>query len=261
MGPITDAAQLASLYTQVGLAAAMSSSKFSGADGQGFAYASGYQLNSAADCSGDGPEGAGSDATGVSMYPGMEVEEGEDAPDPNVIVAGIKAAPWYLCVTIAEDNTETIPEGNVLMDITLAADTLIRLVSPAAASMEGIVVASIRHDGTTVQIPYVTTYENYNQRLIIVNRSKVDAGFTVEFQTEAENADGDAISVTSDNPTMVMMAPGGQTTVLRMSDLVTIENASRASATLVVQAGPGSVDVATTIVNKGTGGTDTIVLD
>ena len=27
---------------------------------------------------------AGSDATGISMYPGMEVEEGEDAPDPNV---------------------------------------------------------------------------------------------------------------------------------------------------------------------------------
>ena len=97
--------------------------------------------------------------------------------------------------------------------------------------------------------------------IVIVNRSKADAGFTVEFRTEAENADGDAISVPSDNPTMVMMASGGQTTVLRMSDLVTIENASRASATLVIQAGPASVDVATTFVNKGTGATDTIILD
>jgi hypothetical protein len=259
--PLTSA-QMDQLYVAAGINAAMSSSRFHGADGQGFAYASGFALNSAADCSGHGPGGADSMATGITSYPGMEVEEGEDAPDANVVMAGIKPAPWYLCITIADDNEETIPEGDILMDISLVAAGMdVRVASPAASSETDIKVASIEHDGTTVQIPYVTTYENYNQRLVINNRSKVDAYFTVEFQTEAENADGDAIMVTSDNPTGMMTAAGGQTTVLRMMDLVTIENATRAAATVVVQAGPATVDVATTIVNKGTGATDTIVLD
>ena len=248
------------LYTQVGIARTMSSSKFRGADGQGFAYASSFELNSEPNCSGHGPMGADSDATGIGSYPGMEVEEGEDAPNANEVIGGIAANAWHLCVGIAEDNEETIPEGDIMMDIALAADMVNRLVSPSAASMDGFHVASIEHDGTTVQIPYVTTYENYNQRLVINNRSKVDAYFTVEFQTEAENAAGDAIMVTSDNPTGMMTAAGGQTTVLRMADLVTIENATRAAATVVIQAGPATVDVATTIVSKNDGSTDTIIL-
>ena len=247
--PLT-AAQMDQLYVQVGIAAAMSQSKFYGANGQGFAYASMFRLNSAATCDGNPPAPG---MTGITMYPGMEVAAGADAPDPNEVIGGIKPAPWYLCATIGAENDETIPEGNILMDITLAPALGIRLASPAASSMQGIHVASIMHDGTTVQVPYVTTYDRYNQRLVIVNRSKNDVNFTVSFGTE------DGVSAEPETTGMMMVA-GGQTLVLKMSDLVTFMGKTRGSATVVLQAGPASVDVATTIVHRETGATDTIVL-
>ena len=257
------------VYAAVGINTAMSSSKFYGEDGQGFDYASKFELNSEADCSGHGPGGVGTTG-GVTSYPGMEVKEGEDAPDPNEVIGGIAPNPWYLCVTVDADNEDTIPMGNILMDVTLADSagaTMTRLVSPGAANMTGVHVSEIEHDGTTVQIPYVSTYDQYNQRLVIMNRGKSDVHFSVEFQTEEENGDGEAIMVTSENPATMLVtggmlvAGGGQTTVMRMRDLVTIENSDRASATVVLQAGASSVDVATTIVNTNDGSTDTIVYD
>ena len=32
----------------------------------------------------------------------------------------------------------------------------------------------IKHDGTTVNIPFLTSYDGYVQRLVIVNRNKND---------------------------------------------------------------------------------------
>ncbi len=249
-----DPIDLAAVYAAVGINTMMSSSKFYGADGQGFAYASKFELNSMADCSGTGPGGAGT--TGITSYPGMEVDEGEDEPDANEVVGGIAPNPWYLCVTVDADNEETIPRGDIRMDIALGDGTaanMTRLVSPAAANMMGIHVAMIDHDGTTVQVPYVTTFENYNQRLVIVNRSKNDVYFTVSFTTEDE-------AMATPETTDKMMVGGSMTRVLKMSDLVTFTGKTRGSATVVLQTGPGSVDVATTIVHQMTGATDTIVL-
>ena len=60
------------------------------------------------------------------------------------------------------------------------------------------------------------------------------------------------------------MAGGMETTVLSLAnpeaDVVTITGMPpRASATLIVESERGYIDVATTQVNKGTGGTDTVV--
>ena len=246
---------LAAVYTAVGIDTAKSSSKFSGAGGQGFAYASKFELNSEGDCSGTGPSPG---KTGITSYPGMEVDEGEDAPDPNEVVGGIAPNPWHLCVTVDADNTETIPMGGIDMDVTLAdnvAATMTRLVSPAASSVMGMRVANIVHDGTTVQIPYVTTYEGYTQRIVIMNRAKNDVNYTLTFQTEE--------GITAMPGEVTGTAMGGMTTVLKVDELdITLEGGkTRASATLILTGSPGTIDVAITQVNKMDQSTDTVVLE
>ena len=239
------------LFGLVGIDASMSSSRFYG-DG-GFAFASALALNSAADCTGVGPGGAGT--TGIATSPIAEVEEGEDPPNPNEVVAGIKIDPWYLCVTIDAENEEEIPEGAYDMDISLAAATPAGQTRPfAATGATALNVANIDHDGTTVQIPFVTSYEGYTQRIVIVNRNKVDVGFSLMFRAE-----GDGM-IDGMNP-YEGMAMAGTTTVVKVADLVTLTSPTRASATMTLLAAPRTVDVATTMVNKMDQSTDTVVLE
>jgi hypothetical protein len=229
----------------------------------GFAFVSGFRFAGKPDadggaCSGDAPDGSDAgavegDGPGITTSPLTEVEEGEDAPDSNEVVGGLKAEPWYLCVSISNENEVEIPQGDYYMDINLApAMDDMRPFPPQAAT--GIHVANIDHDGTTVQIPFVTSYENYTQRIVIVNRNKADVGFTVTFRAE-----GDGM-IEGDNP-YEGMAMGGTTTVVKVADLVTLTDPTRASATMTLLAAPNTVDVATTLVNKMDGSTDTVVLD
>ena len=122
-----------------------------------------------------------------------------------------------------------------------------------AKSKSGIVAGNITHDGTTVRIPYVTSYEGYTQRIVIVNRNKVDVSYSISFLAEGDG------EIMGDNPHEGML-PGRQATVLKVDELVTLTDPTRASATLTVAARKGSIDVATTMVNKMDQSTDTVVL-
>ena len=73
----------------------------------------------------------------------------------------------------------------------------------------GIHVGTIGHDGTTVQIPFVTSYDGYAQRIVIVNRNKVDVGYSLSFHVE-----GDGM-IDGDNP-YEGMAMAEQATVSRL---------------------------------------------
>ena len=91
-----------------------------------------------------------------------------------------------------------------------------------------------------VQIPYVTSYEGYTQRIVIVNRNKVDVDFSLEFRAE-----GDGM-IDGDEPVRRYGERQAQATVLKVDELVTLTSPSRASATLTVAAKQGTIDVATT---------------
>ena len=238
------------LFGAVGINAAMSNTRFYG--DAGFGFGSGFEFRSAADCTGDLP--APPTGTGIKTSPLSEAAEGEDPPSQTEVIGGIKIDPWYLCVTVDEDNASTIAEGSYSLDVSLAADLMNRLASPTASSTTGMAAATVRHDGTTVQIPYVTSYDGYTQRLVIVNRSKNDVGYSLSFRAE-----GDGM-IDGDNPHTGMLH-GETTTVLKMDELVTLTNPTRASATLVVEAPPGMIDAATTMVNKMDQSTDTVVLE
>ncbi len=107
----------------------------------------------------------------------------------------------------------------------------------------------VERNGTTVRIPYVTTYDGYNQRLVLVNRGG-EARYEIEFTPEGE--------VMAAPPSMEGMLPAG-TTMKRTSDIVTLTGGSRAAATIIVEAEPSMIDVATVTVNKSDGSTDTVV--
>ena len=117
-----------------------------------------------------------------------------------------------------------------------------------------LTLGSIVHDAAEASIPYVTTFGNYNQRLILTNSWSKAASYTVTFTTE-----DDVTATVADAATGEIAA--GTVMVLPMADLVTIEGGTRAAARVVVEAPDGSIGVATTQVNRSTGTTDTVVYD
>ena len=185
----------------------------------------------------------------------------EEDPTDDVI-GGIADDPWYLCVAISNENDETIPVGTYAVDINLAPARGDLRPFPAAAST-GNVVGSIRHDGVTVQIPYLTSYDGYTQRIVIVNRNKVDVSYALTFHAEG---DGEIDTMSTDDVTCMDkvcegMAMGGGATVFKIADVATFTGPTRASATLTVASDQRWIDVATTQVNKMDQSTDTVVLD
>ncbi len=113
----------------------------------------------------------------------------------------------------------------------------------------------IKRDGTTVDIPYITTFDGYNQRLILTNKGSRDANYTVTFRTEGNVT---ATAGTDASGTI----PAGEVLIIRMTDLVTLEGRTRAAGEInFVGVSSDSVTVATTIVNQDGGGTDTVVLN
>ena len=112
----------------------------------------------------------------------------------------------------------------------------------------------IRREGTTVYIPFLTTNERYNQRLIIVNRGSSAAKYSLEFTEEA------GVKATPGSDASGMLAAKETKTLsLLRGDVVTLENSNRISATLTVEASSAMIDVSTVLVNVNTQSTDTVM--
>ena len=241
-------------WTAVGLrtgATAHGSSSFESPGGWGFA--AGFRLADGRNCAvAKGPDGSAAGAVtgngaGIMSSPLSETGATTD------VVGGIKEAAWYLCASMAHDNDEAIPAGFYTLDVNLTQPPGSLRAFPPQSRAVGA-VGRIRHDGTTVHIPFVTSYDGYTQRIVIVNRNKVDVSYSITFRTEGDG------TLMGDNPHSGM-AMGSQATVLKVADLVTLTNPTRGSATVTVAAKPSTIDVATTMVNKMDQATDTVVLE
>ncbi len=107
-------------------------------------------------------------------------------------------------------------------------------------------------NGTTVHIPYMTTYEGYNQRLVLSNRGTTDAAYEIEFRPE------EGVMATGTDMAMgTLMA--GATVTMKAADLVMLTGGSRTAATINLVAEPMNIDVTSVTVNMETRGTDTVV--
>ena len=111
----------------------------------------------------------------------------------------------------------------------------------------------IKRDGTTVRLPYLTTNAKFNQRLYIVNRG-AEAGYEIDFQ-EGDTAGALAIGTLDPNSRTIISVGGTPT----QDPLVTIGEGGSTSGSLIIEAGPGMIDVVTVQVSRELGTTDTVV--
>ena len=190
--------------------------------------------------------GTGLQDDGKVTFPQKDGEDDKAGP-----VTGLLAKDLVnLCVTVDAKSAERIAAGQYTADFNFVATDAGRPFPPM--SVEDLVVGEIMHDGTTVNIPFLTSHDGYTQRLVIANRNPDDVAFTLMFHTEG--------SGTADPMMVEGMAMGGGTTTLKVADLVTFTSPTRAAATLDIVSHSTMVDVATTMVNQGDQSTDTVVL-
>jgi hypothetical protein len=165
------------------------------------------------------------------------------ADDASCVIASTTAATnSYLCVDLTGITAGT----------SIAKGTYTAAFSEETAL--GGALGSVGYDTTTIEVPYITTYEGYNQRIFIDNRSTAGAFYTTTFTTE------DGVTATAGAGATGTLAAGEIATV-KISDLVSFTGGTRGMATMEIEATTGNIKVTTQIVDLGTGMTDTIVLN
>ena len=204
-----------------------------------------FSMHSAADCTGT--------PAGVTVS-----SKGETKGQGTVSVA---AGARTLCVArrlVDHDNNRTtpavpqeIPETSIAAAVTYVKNATAHF---PPANLAATTIGSIERNGTTVRLPFLTTFENYNNRIVIVNRGNVPADYELMFTTE------DDVTATPGHMAEGTV-PANATMVIKVADAVTLEGGTRTAATLAVVAPETLVDVATTIVNKMDQSTDTVTYD
>ncbi|MCY4514736.1 MAG: hypothetical protein OXC69_06360 [Candidatus Tectomicrobia bacterium] len=210
-----------------------------------------------------GAEGAPDRGTLVDSEGDMLVgEEGElpmgaDSGSSGDMTEGIK----LLCVNVdvsgADTNMTPIPEAM------FTAIAYVKRTADADAMMVGEEgpAGAIRRNGAKVNIPYLTTSEKHNQRLIVVNRGSRDVQVTsIQFNSEAGTEVELSATAQAALDAGLMMIPAGETLVVRMDQALNITGDSRRTAAALGFNGVASnLSVATTQVNLSDGSTDTVV--
>ena len=159
----------------------------------------------------------------------------------------------YLCISVPTgDDAVAIPATDPYIVNTEYAGGTPMAGWPANDGEHAL--GSITRDGTTVHIPYLTTWADYNQRIVVSNRSANEASYWITFRPE------EGVMATPGMYAMGTLDPKS-TIVLKAMDVVTLEGRTRTAATFVAEAKATQVDVATVIVNMVTGSTDTVNYD
>ena len=235
-----------------------------------FSFASKVFAHGDDDCGADdetaGDPGAGtdtdlaSDETDIRMMEG----EGDDAVVTNTTMAvsldatdnGGENPSWmnYLCIMVQGDDTDDMDAPRIPDTDAYTAMGSYKALEDAANGPTGTerMLGEINRDGTTAHIPYMTTYEGYNQRIVLSNRSSADAPYEMTFRPEVG-----VTAVRSDMAEGTLM--GNTTVTFRTSDLVTLTGGARTAATIILEAQPKNIDVTSVIVNKVSQDTDTVV--
>jgi len=147
-----------------------------------------------------------------------------------------------ICVNV--DGDETIQSGDYSLNFMSVSDDDFNLNND---------IGTIVYDTTSIDIPYLTTFSNYNQRIYIVNKGTNDANYRFSFTTES--------GVTAENGSQYAgSVPKGEVLALKASNIVTLSGGTRTSARLELEALSSDIQVATQTVNLKDGSTDTVVL-
>jgi len=115
-------------------------------------------------------------------------------------------------------------------------------------------LGSITRNGTTLEFPFITTFSEYNQRILMTNNSATDTTYSCTFTTEADTT---ATAGTAATGTV----PGNTTVSFKATDMVTLTGKSRTAARCTLLSQATNIDAATTIVNLSDKSTDTNIIN
>ena len=169
---------------------------------------------------------------------------------PDTQPDGAANVDWYLCLAVDEDNEMPLPTGAFTATVKYAA-----IENGMGRAEQTVKIGSIGRNGASAYIPYLTTDDRYNQRIIIVNRG-VEANYIITFSSE------DGIMTEAGMDAMGTLA-ANSTTVMKTSNVVMITGGPphRASGMLSVVGGASDISVATNQTNRMDGSTDTVVYE
>jgi len=156
----------------------------------------------------------------------------------------------------SDDNADVAIKGSysaVLSGISFYKTDSASVDSSADPISQEATLGSISYDTTSIEIPYLTTYSEYNQRVYLTNTSSQDASYTTTFLTESGVTVTEGVAATG-------TIPAGEMIALKAVDIVTLEGKTRTSATIEVEAGVENLSAVTQTVNLNDSSTDTIVL-
>ena len=130
-----------------------------------------------------------------------------------------------------------------------AGTTSAEFVSPIPNEI--VELGSLRRDGTTIHIPYVTTHQKYNHRFLIVNNGP-EAVYEFTFMPES------GIGAEPGAKASGALAKG--TIHLEASEVVTLTGGSRTAATFTAATDPDNIEMSSVLVSRAEGETDLSVL-
>ena len=188
-----------------------------------------WYLSNAADCS----------SNDIEL---TEAEDGASAFSAANAVA--RTDDVYACVEVANISTddEIVNKGSYSLELD-GVGTDVRTGD----------LASIAYDTVTVEVPYLTTFSDYNQRVYMVNQSSNPVFYTFDFTSEG-------VATATAGSAATGTIPAGEMVALRATDIVTMTGRQRTAATLELEATTGQVIVTTQTVNLSDGSTDTVLL-
>lgn len=155
----------------------------------------------------------------------------------------------------ANDVNFTTQQAHLCIENKDKKDVILRGSYSALSADNGLggTLGAITYDTTSVALPYVSTFSGVNQRIYLINSSSQATSYSTSFRTEA--------GVTAVAGSMATgSVPANSVLAIKASDLVTLTGGNRTSATIEAEALSGSLKATTQIVNKSTGGTDTLDL-
>jgi hypothetical protein len=115
-------------------------------------------------------------------------------------------------------------------------------------------LGAISRNGTTLEFPYITTFSDYNQRILMTNNSATATTYSCTFTPEA------GVTATAGADASGSIA-GNTTVAVKATDLVTLSGGNRVAARCTLLSQSANIDAATTIVNLSDKSTDTIVIN
>jgi hypothetical protein len=178
----------------------------------------------------------GTGTTPIAITADISKTFGETA---TVDTADLTSAPWYVCVNV--DGTETIQKDTY--SVTLVDSVLTNTIG------------TIKYDTTSIEVPYLTTFSEYKQRIYLINQGTADAEYSMTFITE------DGITAT-DGPKATGVVPAGKMLMINAAEAVTLTGGkTRTAATIDVEGVDAKIQAAVQSVNLSTGDTDTVVLN